>query len=322
MSQATGGTPALPQTTDYAHGITAIDTEQLREGLACCYLLESNGRYAFVECGTALSVPGLLRVLDARGIAREQVDYVMPTHVHLDHAGGAGTLMQALPNARLVVHPRGARHLIDPSKLIEGATAVYGPEYMARTYGNIVAVPESRVLVAEDGTEVEFGGRRLVAYDAPGHARHHYALWDEASRGLFTGDVFGLSYREFDGPKGPFLFVTSSPVQFEPQAWQQTLDRLLALSPQFAYLTHYGEVGQIEALAAELRAGLEAYQQLARAAASAKDRHAALFDALMSYELERFAALDAPLPRETARDLLQLDIELNTQGLEVWLDRH
>ena len=117
----------------------------------------------------------------------------MPTHVHLDHAGGAGTLMQALPSAKLVMHPRGAQHMINPSKLIAGATAVYGAAAVQKMYGDMVAVPESRVIVAEDGFKLDLNGRELEFIHTPGHANHHYSIWDSLSRGFFTGDTFGLS---------------------------------------------------------------------------------------------------------------------------------
>ncbi|HZR34605.1 MAG TPA: MBL fold metallo-hydrolase [Nevskia sp.] len=311
----------LPEVTDYSHGISCIDTEQVRPGLACCYLLRSGDRYAFVECGTSHSVPGLLRVLEHRGIAPEQVAYVMPTHVHLDHAGGAGLLMSRLPQAQLVMHPRGARHMIDPSKLIEGASAVYGPAAVASMYGEILPVPESRVIVADDNFKLDFGGRQLLFLDAPGHARHHYAIWDAESRGIFSGDVFGLSYRETDGPQGPFLFPTTTPVQFEPEAWQRTLDRFLALDPAWVYLTHYGRVGDVGRLARVLRRGIAHYERLARHHADAPHRHRKLKEALTLHTLEELRAMGAPLSEAQARELLAFDMELNTQGLEVWLDR-
>ena len=167
--------------------IVCIDTGQHRPQMAACYLVGGDGHYAFVESGTSLSVPGLLDTLEELGVDRGAVDYVMPTHVHLDHAGGAGALLRKLPNARLVIHPRGARHMIDPSQLIAGATAVYGSEAMRATYGEIVPVPESRVIAADVAPDRDFelllGNRRLQFIDAPGHARHHYAIWDEASRG-------------------------------------------------------------------------------------------------------------------------------------------
>ncbi len=311
----------LPNTIDYEFDVTCVDTEQQRRGMACCYLLRSGDAYAFVECGTSLSVPGLLAVLDARGIAREQVAYVMPTHVHLDHAGGVGKLLGELPAAKLVVHPRGARHMIDPSKLIEGATAVYGAERMAAMYGEILPVAESRVILATDNLRLDFSGRELLFIDAPGHAKHHYAIWDARSRGWFTGDVFGLSYREFDGPQGPFLFPTTTPVQFDPEAWTQTLERLLAPKPDWIYLTHYGRLGNVEVLAATLRRGLGEYQNIALALAQAPTRHAALQQALTELSLSEVAELQAPITPAYARELLALDMNLNAQGLEVWLDR-
>ncbi|HZU75326.1 MAG TPA: MBL fold metallo-hydrolase [Dehalococcoidia bacterium] len=311
----------MPPFCDYEYDVCCIDTEQVRTGLACAYLLRSGERYAFVDCGTSLSVPGLLDVLAHKGIAPEQVAYVMPTHVHLDHAGGAGALMRALPKAQLIAHPRAARHLIDPSKLIEGAAAVYGAQNLARMYGAILPVPESRVQVADDGFTLDFAGRELVFYDAPGHARHHYAIWDAASRGIFSGDVFGISYREFDGPEGPYLFPTTTPVQFEPEAWLATLDRLLALDPAWVYLTHFGRLGEVPRLARELKRGLVAYQRIARRHADAPDRHARIRAELTEHALHELAALDCPLSVAQAQRLLEFDMELNTQGLEVWLDR-
>lgn len=305
--------------------ITCIDTEQVRPGLAASYLVGHGGRYAFIETGTSLSTSSLLQVLDDKGIAREQVDYVMPTHVHLDHAGGAGALMQALPHARLVIHPRGARHMIDPARLIEGATAVYGSEGVRRMYGEIVPVAEARVVVAElgDGREftVELGGRPLVLVDAPGHARHHYVVWDALSRGWFTGDTFGVSYRDFDWDGRHFLLPTTTPVQFEPEAWLQTLKRLMAESPKYMYLTHYGRVGNPGQMAQDLRRDLGAYQRLAREQAGTPDLHARLAAALMRHHLDELSRLDHPMPEIRARQLLAFDIELNAQGLAVWLAR-
>jgi len=176
-------TATLPAVIDYSHQVSCIDTEQVRAGQACCYLLGSGDQYAFIDCGTSLSVPGIKAVLAARGIGLGQIAYVMPTHVHLDHAGGAGLLMRECPNAKLVVHPRGAKHLIDPTALIAGATGVYGPEQMAAMYGEIVPIEAARVIVADDGFQLDFNGRALLFIDAPGHARHHYAIWDAQSHG-------------------------------------------------------------------------------------------------------------------------------------------
>lgn len=311
----------LPPSQDLGHGLHCIDTLQERPGLACCYFLQRDGEGAFVEAGTSTGVPRLLAWLDARGIARASVRYVIVTHVHLDHAGGAGALLRELPNAKLVVHPRGARHLIDPSKLVAGATAVYGADAVQRMYGEIPPIPEARVLTPGDGETLPLGQDRLRFIDTPGHARHHFCIWDERSRGFFTGDTFGLSYREFDTPAGAWLMPTTTPVQFEPEAWQQTLDRLMAFAPQCLYLTHYGRVSDVPRLAAELRRGLERYVALARTLAGTEDRHARIRNALMDDAVADLRAHGSTLAETEARALLEFDIELNAQGLGVWLDR-
>lgn len=311
----------LPPFHDLDHGITCIDTLQERPGLACCYLIRRGDDYAFVEAGTAHGVPRLLALLDARRIPRERVRYVIPTHVHLDHAGGVGVLMRELPEARLVAHPRGARHLIDPSKLIAGASAVYGAEAVQRMYGEIAPVPEARVIVAGDDFRLPFGEGELCFVDTPGHARHHFSVWDAASRGFFTGDTFGLSYRDLDGPAGPFLFPTTTPVQFEPDAWMQTLDRYLSFRPERMYLTHFGAVENVEQLAADLRAGIERYVAIGERLRSAPQRHAALCEALTQDALAVLKAQGNQMSEAQARELLAFDMELNAQGLGVWLDR-
>ncbi len=316
---------AIREAEDLGHGIHCIDTLQDRPGLACCYLIEHQGEAALIECGTSPGVPGLLATIESLGLRREQIRYLIPTHVHLDHAGGAGLLMRELPQARLVVHPRGARHLIDPSKLIAGATAVYGDEVVRAMYGEILPIESSRVIEADDGARVALGERELLFVDTPGHARHHFSVWDAQSRGFFTGDTFGLSYRVFDGPAGAFLLPTTTPVQFEPDAWEQTLDRYLSFDPQRMYLTHYGCVENVVQLAAELRQGLRDYQRLARGlgggAADGDARHRALKAALLEHSLEALREKHAPASEAFARDWLAMDMDLNAQGLEVWLDK-
>lgn len=310
-----------PAVLELGHGISCIDTLQVRPGLACCYLIERQGELAFIEAGTAVGVPALLQLLADRGYEREQVRYVIPTHVHLDHAGGAGLLMQELPAATLVVHPRGARHMIDPGKLIAGATAVYGADAMQAMYGQILPVPAARVLEAPEGLELALGDSSLKFIDTPGHARHHFCVWDAHSAGMFTGDTFGLSYRELDGPWGAFLMPTTTPVQFDPQAWEDSLQRMLALQPERMYLTHYAMVESVPKLAEDLRAGLRRYVAIAEAAPASK-RHQALREALAADAIEQLRLAGSAMDEKQIRQIIQFDIELNAQGLGVWLDRH
>lgn len=304
-----------------SHGIHTVDTGYVRPRFGAAYLVVEHGRAAFVDCGTRHSVPALLRALAGAGLAPEAVDWLVLTHVHLDHAGGAGVLMRQLPNARLVAHPRAAPHMIDPRRLVAGATAVYGEEGFQRHYGQLEAVPGARVVAAADGHVVDLAGRALRCVDTPGHARHHMCIWDERSRGWFAGDTFGLSYRQLDSARGAFVLPTSSPVQFEPEAMQASIRRLLESAPEAMYLTHYGPVGEVRRLAAELHEQIDAMVSLAQACDGGADRHRALVAALSEYYLERAHAHGVPLDDAGVLQLLGMDIELNAQGLEIWLDR-
>jgi len=307
---------------ELGHGVTLIETGFQRPGLAASYLVEEGGRAAFVETGTSLSVPGLLQALEQRGVPRAAVDYVIPTHVHLDHAGGAGELMSHLPNARLVIHPRGSRHMIDPSKLIAGATAVYGEEEIRRSYGTIVPVPAERVIEAPDGAQVDLNGRALRFLDTPGHASHHFCVVDEQGRGIYTGDTFGISYREFDTDKGPFIFPTTTPVQFDPDALHASIDRLVGEGLDYMYLTHYGRVAEPARLSEGLHEQIDRFVTIGRELANAGEaRHGLLTERLMEDLLGRLARHGCGLQESVQEELLAMDVELNVQGLEVWLDR-
>ena len=311
---------ALPYVHPIDHGIHRIDTGFHRDDFDAAYLIVEDGRAAFVDTGTNFSVPRLLVALDDLGLPRDAVDYVIPTHVHLDHAGGVGLLMRELPSATALVHPRGARHMVDPAALYQGALAVYGPAEMERNYGQLLPVPAERVRATEDGLTVQLAGRPLHFIDTPGHARHHHCVWDERSRGWFTGDTFGLSYREFDTAQGPWILPTSTPVQFEPEALRTSIERLLARDPQWMYLTHYGRVGDVQRLAGLLFEQVDAMVALARGLADAPERHAALKAGLADQvraQLRRHGVADV----EAGVAGLELDIELNAQGLAVWLDR-
>ncbi|MCF7221384.1 MBL fold metallo-hydrolase [Marilutibacter chinensis] len=304
-----------------SHGITTIDTGFQRPRFDAAYLIVENGRGAFVDCGTNHSVPAMLQALAANGLDVADVDWLVLTHVHLDHAGGAGALMRELPNARLLVHPRGAPHMIDPSRLIAGATAVYGEEEMTRSYGTILPVPEARVVEAPDGCMVELAGRPLHCIDTPGHARHHLCLWDARSRCWFTGDTFGLSYREFDTAAGAFALPTTTPVQFEPEALKTSVRRLLEAAPEAMYVTHFGRVEGVERLAAMLLEQIDAMTAAALRAATAEDVHASLVAELKALYRERLRAHGVGLDAAAIEAVLAMDIELNAQGLEVWLAR-
>jgi glyoxylase-like metal-dependent hydrolase (beta-lactamase superfamily II) len=302
-------------------GIHVVDTGFQRPRFDAAYLVVEDGRAAFVDTGTNHGVPRLLAALEALGLDRDAVDYVIPTHVHLDHAGGAGLLMQALPRARLVVHPRGAAHLTDPVRLTAGVRAIYGDEEFERSYGEIVPVPPARMLESADGWRLSLGGRPLEFLDTPGHARHHHCIWDAASRGFFTGDTFGIAYPELATAKGSWPVPAATPVQFDPEAMRRSIDRLLAYRPACVYVTHYGRVAPVEPFARGLLAELDRMVAFAQTVEPGPGRHERLKAGLEEIHAESLAAHGAILTRAALRDLLVLDLELNAQGLAIWLDR-
>jgi len=183
-------------------GITAVDTEYIHPGLAAAHLIVEDGHAAFVDVGTNHSVPHLLAALDVLGVPREAVDFVFLTHVHLDHAAGAGKLLQALPRARAVVHPRGVQHLAQPAKLIAASIDVYGEATYREIYGELLPVDPERMVAMQDGQIVELAGRKLTLINTPGHALHHYCIVDRAHANVFAGDTFGISYRALDTAAG------------------------------------------------------------------------------------------------------------------------
>jgi glyoxylase-like metal-dependent hydrolase (beta-lactamase superfamily II) len=313
----------LVQATLYRHphGITAIDAEYLYPGHAAAHLIVDGGRAAFVDVGTNFSVPYLLAALDELGIARNAVDYVLLTHVHLDHAGGAGALLRELPQAVALLHPRGAPHMIAPAKLIDGARAVYGAERFRRLYGELVPIPAARVRSVADGEQVTLGSRTLELIHTPGHAMHHYAVIDAAHHSVFPGDTFGISYRALDTQRGAFIFPTTTPTQFDPEQHLASIDRMLSYHPEAMYLMHFSRVTDVAPLATSLKEQIAAHAAIARAHATDTDPAAGIQADLLAMWLKLARQHGVTLSDAGVRQVLAGDLELNTQGLVAYLHR-
>ena len=306
---------------DYGNGIVAFDAGYVRPILAAIHVVVEAGRVAFIDTGSNDALPNALAALKKLGLDSATVDYIILTHIHLDHAGGAGSMMAAFPNARLVVHPRGARHMAEPARLVAGVTQVYGEDYVRRVYGEILPIPAERIIEAPDGHVVSLAGRELLCLDTPGHARHHICIVDRKTGGIFSGDMFGLSYREHDVDGRPFIFPTTTPTQFEPEAMHASIDRLLSFKPEAIYLTHYSRVGNVAQLGADLHRRLDAMVACAlKVGGSGAERHETLKVALTDYLLAELRVHGCPLPQDKALEIWETDLELNAQGLEVWLD--
>ena len=309
------------RTTAINDGIVAIDTEYSRPLQDASHLVVEQGRAAFVDTGVNSSVPLLLAELAKQGLDVGDVDFVFLTHLHLDHAGGAGLLMQRLPNARCVVHPRGAPHMVDPTKILAGTEAVYGKDKTRDLYGEIQPISADRIDVPADGAWFSLAGRELQAFYTEGHARHHYCLHDPQSSGVFTGDSFGVSYRELDTEHGEFIFPTTTPVHFDPVEAHKSVDRILGKDPDQVYLTHYSKVQNLDKLAQDLHVGIDALVAMAQQHANTPNRTERLQEAMFEFWVESLERHGYPGDRDKMWAILQLDVDLNTQGLEVWLDR-
>ncbi len=310
-----------PRLFRHPDGITAVDAEYLHPGHAAAHIVQHRGRAAFVDVGTNDSVPYLLAALEALGIARESVDYLLLTHVHLDHAGGAGRLMRELPNAVAVLHPRGGPHMIDPTKLIAGSQAVYGDERFRRLYGDMLPIPAERVQVTRDGDTLSLAGRELEILHTPGHAMHHQVFVDRAHACIFTGDTFGLSYRELDSPRGAFIIPTTTPTQFDPEQLIASVERLLSYSPEAMYLMHFSRVTDVPRLGESLKGQIRELARIAEQSAAAPDPAAAIRSGMSDLWRGLAARHGCRVAPERLATLLQGDLELNTQGLIAWLQR-
>jgi glyoxylase-like metal-dependent hydrolase (beta-lactamase superfamily II) len=308
-------------TTVLNDGIVAIDTEYTRSLHDASHLIVEKGRAAYVDTGVNSSAPLLLDALVQQDLDVADVDYVVLTHVHLDHAGGAGRLMQQLPNAKCVVHRYGARHMVDPTKLMAGTEAVYGKAETERLYGRIEPIDEKRIVIPEDEQWFALNGRPLQTINTEGHARHHHILNDPQSKGVFSGDSFGVSYREHDTDKGEIVFPTTTPVQFDPLEAHKAVDRIMACDPEQVYLTHYSRVRNLDRLAEQMHEGIDAYVAMAREHEHDDNRSAALRESLFDYYEQRLSEHGYSGDRDSIQSVLGVDVDLNAQGLEVWLHR-
>jgi len=300
------------------HGVQTIDAHYAgQEGFAAVYMIEDGGEVAFVETNTSHAVPRMLRALEAAGRTPGDVKYVIITHVHLDHAGGASALMKACPDATLLAHPKAAKNIIAPERLVESAKQVYGEAKYDELYGVIEPIAAARVRAVDDDEVFSLGNRELHFFETRGHANHHVSIHDRAANGVFTGDTFGIRYPHHQH-NGLFIFPTTTPTDFDPQAALQSLDRIAGMGADRVFLTHFGEYTEIEAMAAQLRPQIERYEKVVDEA-DASGLEAEALDAFCAEKILaefRSAFETHGLAGDPGTDpLAKLDVELNGQGV-------
>lgn len=300
------------------NGVQTIDAHYAgQEGFAAVYMIEDGGEVAFVETNTSHAVPRMLAALEKAGRTPDDVKYVIITHVHLDHAGGASALMKACPKATLLAHPKAAKNIIEPERLVESAKQVYGEKQYDKLYGVIEPIAAARVRAVDDEEVFTLGARELHFFETRGHANHHVSIHDRAANGIFTGDTFGICYPH-QQKNGLFVFPTTTPTDFEPQAALASLDRIAGMGAARVYLTHFGERTDIAAMASQLRPQIERYGEVVDEA-DASGREGEELDSFCAQQIlaEFRAAYEAHgLEGDPSEDpLAKLDVELNGQGV-------
>lgn len=297
--------------------LVTVDCQYVLPKLAASYLRVEDGEAAFIEVNTSHALPHLLAALGAEGLAPSAVRYVIVTHAHLDHAGGASAVMAACPNATLLAHPRAARHLIDPTKLVASARAVYGEQLFEKLYGHIDGIAAARVQTMEDGATVKLGGATLSMLHTRGHANHHFVVHDEAQATVYTGDTFGLVYPALQRA-GRFAYPSTSPTDFDGPAALASLARIRSLKPGGVALTHFGRFEDVDAIGEQLTRWLEFSTKLCDEGKASGDEQGTLeqrFRRALQQQLEVEASRAGLTLTADDQQLLHFDLELNAQGL-------
>ena len=308
-----------PSDASVVQDITTIDCEYLgMQEFDAAYLIVDGNKAAFIDNCTNQSVPRLLAALEHRGLTPEQVEFVIITHVHLDHAGGTSDLMKACPNAVVLAHPRASRHVIDPSKLVASAMSVYGEAQFTELYGKIEPVPEARVQSMEDESTIKLGQRTLRFLHTRGHANHHFCIVDEASASIFTGDAFGLHYPYFR-TIGTFALPSTSPTDFDGPLARASVQRVIDEKPQRVFPTHFGEVTDVRAAGEQVIRHLDFHESVMHEAEQSDLPDDALTPYCQARLKDYFRGLinqHGPLgDKQETWQRLSLDLDLNGQGL-------
>lgn len=209
------------------------------------YILDE-AELTLVETGPSPSVAYIKEGLTALGFSLDQVKNIIVTHIHLDHAGGAGLLLKSCPNATVIVHERGARHLSAPEKLAAGARAIYG-ESFDELYAPIVPVPEDRMLIKREDDTLQIGADRILTFlDTPGHSRHHFSIYDPVSNGIFTGDTVGVRYELLARDGIDFFLPSTTPNHFDPVAMRESIERIRNMNVERIYFGHFGMTEKVD----------------------------------------------------------------------------
>jgi glyoxylase-like metal-dependent hydrolase (beta-lactamase superfamily II) len=296
--------------------ILAVDCNYVEKEFAASFLLVRGKSGLFVECNTTHAIPYLKEAALKAGLTVDQVQGLIITHVHLDHAGGAGAFLREFPNAKLYAHPKAARHAIDPSKLIASATAVYGEATMKEWYGTIFPCEPARVVVVQDGDEILFQDLILETKHLRGHANHHLVVFEPETQTLFSGDSFGVAYPEITKRHSDVILASTSPTDFDGIAAIDAVNWIEAKHPHQIALTHFGffPEAKIKTAAQTLRDQIQYSMDLMQEVLSENLTVEQTEKRLQNFIVQYFKTKGVDLD---AADLkhLHIDLKVNAQGI-------
>ncbi|MFN3603597.1 MAG: MBL fold metallo-hydrolase [Leptonema sp. (in: bacteria)] len=299
--------------------VSIIDTYYYKEGLACAYLVKENQKGAIIETNTNHAIPYILQEIEKQNLKPDDIEWIIITHVHLDHAGGAGLLMQKCKNAKLIAHPNAAKHIVDPSRLIASSIQVYGEENFKKLYGDIIPVPKERVIIPEDNEEISFGSRKFKFIYTKGHANHHFVIYDSKTKSVFSGDSFGIAYPILQ-EKGTFLYPTTTPTDFDPKEAIHSIEKILNTNPNKIFLTHYGAITDLHNAKQQLLEGLDFAEQLLewdlKNTSTDQEKIQYIKNSIMDYYKQKMNLLKLELTKQR-EEMLELDAQLNAMGIHV-----
>ncbi len=298
------------------NSIQTIDCHYYTDEFAAAYLMLEGEETLFVDNNTNSAIPYLLNALSANKISKKNVRYLIITHIHLDHAGATSRLVQEFPNATVLAHPKAAPHVINPKRIIESASTVYGKENFIKMYGEILEVPSERVRVMQDGEVLKFGSRELTFIYTRGHANHHFVILDSKTNSIFTGDSFGISYPPLRQGTSPFLFPSTTPTDFHADEAKLSIEKILKTKADKAYLTHFDSWTDMKSGADQMLFGIDRMElilkELVRSNQPDTELQILCENKIMQFYKEEFTKRSISF---SVLDLLKPDASINAQGL-------
>ncbi|MGM9928238.1 MAG: MBL fold metallo-hydrolase [Bacillus sp. (in: firmicutes)] len=300
-----------------------IDCHDLqRKNRTGCYVIKGE-KITLIETSASPSIPYILQGLKELDISCDDVAQIIVTHIHLDHAGGAGLLLEHCRNANIIVHPKGARHLEDPSRLIAGARAVYGEDF-DNLFDPIVPIPKDRLITMEHKEQLVLNDRILTFYHSPGHANHHFSIHDSLTNGIFTGDTAGVYYRELDDENFSLILPSTSPSQFLPEAMLQSLDMFEQLNPDYIYFGHYGSHNHPADVFAQVRYWLPQFVQSGKESmhtCTSMDEQIHRTYVSIKQKVTEYLSDKGLSAQHPIFEILDLDIQICSQGIVDYLTK-